>query len=61
MKDAVNWGIKVRAWGDSPTALIICPKLGPRHQHVAQCCANIQPSFRRTNSLFGLYLDAQKC
>ena len=39
-----KWGI----W-ESPAAPIVCPILGHRHQHVTQCCANIQPSFRGTN------------
>ena len=30
------------------------------HQHMAQCCANIQPSFMCTNSLFGFSLGSQK-
>ena len=51
----------VRIWGNTPAALIICPTLGRRHQHVAQCCGNIQPSFRYTSSLFALSLDSWKC
>ena len=34
-------------WGDTPAALIVCPTLGRRHQYVAQCCRNIQPSFNK--------------
>ena len=36
--------IGVRTWGDTPETLIVCPTLGRRHQHVAQCCRNTQPS-----------------
>ena len=32
---------------DTPATLIVCPTLGRRHQHVAQCCRNIQPSFSK--------------
>ena len=35
---------------DTPAALIVYPTLGRCHQHVAQCCENIQSSFRYTNS-----------
>ena len=42
---AANWCLVVRTWGDTPATLIVCPTLGRRHQHVAQCCRNIQPSF----------------
>ena len=33
--------------GDTPATLIVSPTLGRRHHHVAQCCRNIQPSFRK--------------
>ena len=33
--------------GDTPAALIVCPTLGRRHQHVTHCCRNIQPSFSK--------------
>ena len=42
-----NWCLIVRTWGDTPATLIVCPTLGRRHQHVAQCCRNIQPSFSK--------------
>ena len=42
-----NWCLLVRAWGDTPAALIVCPTLSRRHQHVAQCCRNIKPSFSK--------------
>ena len=38
--------------GGSPAAPIVCPVLGQRYQHLFQCCADIQPSFRCTNSVF---------
>ena len=41
--------------------IVVCPTLGRRHQHVAQCCANIQPLFRFTNSLLRFSLDSYKC
>ena len=50
---AANWCLLVRTWGETPAALIVCPTLGRRHQHVAQCCRNIQPSFSK-------YLGIQK-
>ena len=50
---AVNWCLVVRTWGDTPATLIVCSTLGRRHQHVAQCCRNIQPSFSKC-------LDIQK-
>ena len=37
----------IRTWGDTPATLIVCPTLGRRHQHMAQCCGNIQPSFSK--------------
>ena len=37
-----NWCLVDRTWGDTPAALIVCPTLGRRHHHVAQCCRNIQ-------------------
>ena len=46
-------GLRTRKSGDSPRATIVCPTQGRRHQHVAQCCANIQPSFRYTNRRLG--------
>ena len=42
-----NWCLIVRTWGDTPATLIVCPTLSRRHQHVAQCCRNIQPSFSK--------------
>ena len=53
---ASNWCLIVRTREDTPAALIVYPTLGRCHQHVAQCCENIQSSFRYTNSLFGLLL-----
>ena len=53
---ASNWCLIVRTQEDTPAALIVYPSLGRCHQHVAQCCENIQSSFRYTNSLFGLLL-----
>ena len=44
---AANWCLVVRTWADTPATLIVCPALGQRHQHVAQCCRNIQPSFSK--------------
>ena len=44
---AANWCLVVRTWGDTSATLIVCPTLGRRHQHVAQCCRNIQPSFSK--------------
>ena len=44
---AANWCLVVRTWGDTPATLIVCQTLGRRHQHVAQCCRNIQPSFSK--------------
>ena len=32
---AANWCLIVRTWGDTPAALIVCPTLGRRHQHLA--------------------------
>ena len=43
---AANWCFIVRTWGIQ-LQLIVCPTLGRRHQHVAQCCRNIQPSFSK--------------
>ena len=40
-----DWCLIVRTWGDTPATLIVCLTLGRRHQHVAQCCRNIQSSF----------------
>ena len=42
-----DWCLIVRTWGDTPATLIVCPTLGRRHQHVAQCCRNIQSSFSK--------------
>ena len=42
-----NWCLIVRTSGDTPATLIVCPPLGRRHQHVAQCSRNIQPSFSK--------------
>ena len=53
---AANWCLIVRTREDTPAALIVYPTLGRCHQHVAQCCENIQSSFGYTNSLFGLLL-----
>ena len=53
---AANWCLVVRTREDTPAALIVYPTLGRCHQHVAQCCENIQSSFRYANSLFGLLL-----
>ena len=33
--------------GEIRATLIVCPTLGRRHQYVAQCCRNIQPSFSK--------------
>ena len=55
---AANWCLIVRTREDTPAALIVYPTLGRCHQHVAQCCENIQSSFGYTNSLFGLLLDS---
>ena len=44
---AANWCLVVRTWGDRPATLIVCPMLGRRHQHVAQCCRSIQSSFSK--------------
>ena len=44
---AANWCLIVRTWGNTPAALIVWPTLGRWHQHVAQCCRNIHPSFRK--------------
>ena len=55
---AANWCLIVRTWGDTPAALMVCSTLGRRHQLVAQCCATIQPSFRRTHCMFGLCPDS---
>ena len=44
---SANWCLIVRTWGDTPATLIVCPMLGRRNQHVAQCCRNIQPSFSK--------------
>ena len=44
---AANWCLIVRTWGDTPATLIVCPTLDRRHQHEAQCCRNIQPSFSK--------------
>ena len=49
---AANWCLMVRTRVDTPAARIVYPTLGRCHQHVAQCCENIQSSFRYTNSLF---------
>ena len=53
---AANWCLIVKTREETPAALIIYPTLGRCHQHVAQCCENIQSSFRYINSLFGLLL-----
>ena len=53
---AANWCLIVRTLEDTPAALIVYPTLGRCHQHVAQCCENIQSSGRYKNSLFGLLL-----
>ena len=53
---AANWCLIVRTREDTSAALIVYPTLGRCHQHVAQCCENIQSSFRYTSSLFGLLL-----
>ena len=45
--NAANWCLIVRTWRDTPATLIVCPTLGRRHQHVAQCCRKIQPSFSK--------------
>ena len=42
---AAYWCLIVRTWEDTPATLIVCPTPGRRHEHVAQCCRNIQPSF----------------
>ena len=45
-----------------PCSTDYLPDAGPMFsQHVAQCCENIQSSFRYTNSLFGLLLVSKKC
>ena len=44
---AANWCLVVRTWGDTPAAVIVCPTLVRRHQHLAQCCRNIPPSFSK--------------
>ena len=44
---AANWWLLVRTWGGYTATLIVCPTLGWRHQHVAQCCRNIQSSFSK--------------
>ena len=41
---AAYWCLIIRTWVDTLAALIVCPTLGRRHQHVARCCRNIQPS-----------------
>ena len=48
-----KWGI-----GRFPCSSDCLPNPGWWHQHVDQCCANIQPHFRCTNSLFGFSLDS---
>ena len=48
---AANWCLIVRTWRDTPATMIVCPTLGRRHQHVAQCCRNIQPSFSKWLSI----------
>ena len=53
---AANWCLIVRTREDTPAALIVYPTLGRCHQHVAQCCENIQSPFRYKNTLFGLLL-----
>ena len=44
---AANWCLIVRTWGVTPAAMIVCPTLGRRHQHMAQCCRNIRLSFSK--------------
>ena len=44
---AANVCLIVRTRGDTTATLIVCPKLGRRHQQVAQCCRNIQSSFSK--------------
>ena len=53
---AANWCLIARTREDTPAALIVYPTLGRCHQHVIQCCENIQSFFRYTNSLFELLL-----
>ena len=44
---AANWCLVVRTWSDTPATLIVCLTLGRRHQHMAQWCRGIQPSFSK--------------
>ena len=57
----VNWRMKVSDRRDFSAVPIVCPSLGRRHQHVAQCCAKIRPSLRaQTVCLSFIFRNVQK-
>ena len=57
---AANWCQDMGHLHGTPAALMVCSTLGRRHQLVTQCCASIQPSFRRTHCMFGFCPDSFK-
>ena len=57
---AAKWCLVVRTWGDTPATLIVCPTRGRRHQHVAQCCKTIQPSFGKCLGIQKVCLDFKR-